>query len=189
MSNKNEFTVDLTNEGLFSGLYNSIWLHDETLNDKLEELAKELKKRYKRDIKLDFFISFKKYLTKIAEAYINVFENDIPNSKWEIESTYSPREYNFDTDHIVLKWVNAPEDAEKRFNIYLKDIYEEYNRFNDYNPYGDFELYSIYDSHCGYEIIHELAQIHDWDDDQNIVIYDEQNQPIMQKFEVENVKQ
>ena len=59
----------------------------------------------------------------------------------------------------------------------------------DFNPYGDFELYAIYDSHCGYEIIHELAQIHDWDDDENIVTYDEQNQPIMQKFEVKNVKQ
>lgn len=188
MSNKKEFTVDLTNEGLFSGLYNSIWLHDETLNDELEELAEELKKRYERDIKLDFFISFKEYLTKIAEVYINVFENNIPNSKWEIETTYSPREYNFDTDHIVLKWVNAPEDAKKRFSSYLKDIYEEYNRFNDYNPYGDFELYAIYDSHCGYEIIHELTQIHDWDDDQNIVTYNEQNQPIMEKFEVENGK-
>lgn len=180
MSNSKEFIVDLTNEGLFSGLYNSIWLHDETLNDELEELAEELKKRYKRDIKLDFFISFKEYLTKIAEVYINVFENDIPNSKWEIENTYSPREYNFDTDHIILKWVNAPENAEKRFKQYLKEIYDDY---------VDFENFTIYDFYCGYEIIHELAQIHDWDDDQNIVTYNEQNQPIMEKFEVKNVKQ
>lgn len=180
MSNNNELTVDLTKEGLFSGLYNSIWLHDETLNGELEELAEELKERYKRDIKLDFFISFKEYLTKIAEVYINVFENDIPNSKWEIESTYSPREYNFDTDHIILKWVNAPENAEKRFKQYLKEIYDDY---------VDFENFTIYDFYCGYEIIHELAQIHDWDDDQNIVTYNEQNQPIMEKFEVKNVKQ
>ena len=180
MSNKKEFTVDLTKEGLFSGLYNTIWLHDETLNDELEELAEELKKRYKRDIKLDFFISFKEYLTKIAEVYINVFENDIPNSKWEIKNLYSPREYNFDTDHIILKWVNAPKDAEKRFNNFLEEID---------NDYVDFENFTIYDFYCGYEIIHELAKIHDWDDDQNIVTYNEQNQPIMEKYEVENVKQ
>ena len=185
MSNNTEFTVDLTNEGLFSGLYNSIWLHDETLNDELEEIAEELKKRYKRDIKLDFFISFKEYLTKIAEVYINVFENNILNSKWELDGVYSPREYNFDTDHIILKWINAPKDAEKRFNSYLKDIYNEYN---EYDPYHDFEIYTIHDSYFGYEIIYELAQIHDWDDDESIVTYNEQYQPIIEKYEVENVK-
>ena len=44
MSNNKEFTVDLTKQGLFSGLYNTIWLHDETLNDYLEEIAEKLKK-------------------------------------------------------------------------------------------------------------------------------------------------
>lgn len=44
MSNKKDFIVDLTEKGLFSGLYNSIWLHDETLNEYLEELAENLKK-------------------------------------------------------------------------------------------------------------------------------------------------
>ena len=39
MSNEKDFIVDLTEIGLFSGLYNTNRLHDETLNDYLEELT------------------------------------------------------------------------------------------------------------------------------------------------------
>ena len=115
MSNNKEFTVDLTNQGLFSGLYNTIWLHDGTLDDYLEEIAEKLKERYNRDSEVDFHISFKDYLEKIAEVYINCMEHEIPNSKWQLERVSSPREYNFDTDHIILKWVNPPENAKERF--------------------------------------------------------------------------
>lgn len=179
MSNNKEFTVDLTEQDLFSGLYNTIWLHDETLNDYLEELAEKLKERYNRDIKVEFYISFKEYLEKIAEVYINFFENEISNSKWELERVYSPKEYNFDTDHIILKWINAPKNAEERFNNFLNEINPGYN---DYNPYGDVEIYKIYDSYQGYEIINELAEFQDWDD--NPIKFNNQGQPIIEKFEV-----
>ena len=176
MSNK-DFIVNLTEKGLFSGLYNTIWLHDLTLNDELDEIAEYLKNRYNRNIKLDFSINFKEYLEKIAEVYINCFENEIPNSKWKLERVSSPREYNFDTDHIILKWINAPENAKEIFNQYLKDIGDDY---------VDFENFTIYDFYNGYEIVQELAEIHDWDD--NPIEYDEQIQPIIQKFEVEKWK-
>ena len=177
MSNNNKFLIDLTEKELFSGLYNTIWLNDYTLSDESDELSEKLSERYNRKISIDFSISFKEYLEKIADVYINCFENEIPNSKWVLERVSSPREYNFDTDHIILKWTNTPKNAEDIFNQYLKDIG---------NDYVDFENFTIYDFYCGYEIIHELAQIHDWDDDQNIITYDEQNQPIMQKYEVTN---
>ena len=164
MSNNKEFTVDLTEQGLFSGLYNTIWLHDETLNDYLEEIAEKLKERYKRDIKVDFYISFKEYL-----------ENEIPNSKWKIERVSSPREYNFDTDHIILKWVNAPENAKERFEQYLEDIH---------NDFVDYENFTIYDFYQGYEIIDELAEFQDWDN--NPITFNEQGEPIIKKFEVTN---
>ena len=35
MENNNEFLVNITEIGLFSGLYNTIWLHDESLQDLL----------------------------------------------------------------------------------------------------------------------------------------------------------
>ena len=100
---KKDFIVDLTETGLFSGLYNSIWMNDETLDFESDELSEKLSKRYNRQINIDFSISFKEYLEKIADVYINFFENEILNSKWELERVYSPNEYNFDTDHIILK--------------------------------------------------------------------------------------
>ena len=169
-----DFIVDLTDTGLFSGLYNTIWLHDLTLNDELDEIAEKLSKRYNHEIKLDFSINFKKYLEKIADVYINCFENEIPNSKWEIERVSSPHEYNFETDHIILKWINAPKNAEEHFNNFLKEID---------NDYVDFENFTIYDFHCGYEIIHELAEIQDWEG--NPVTYNDKYEPIIEKFEVE----
>ena len=175
MSNKKNFIVDLTETGMITGLYNSNWFHDETLNEYLKELTEDLKKRYNRDIKLEFSISFKKYLEEIAEIYINCFEKEISNSKWKIESVSSPREYNFDTDHIILKWIDAPKNAEERFNNFLEEID---------NDYVDFENFTIYDFHCGYEIIHELAEFHDWDG--NPVTYNDKYEPIIEKFEVKN---
>lgn len=173
MNNKKDFIVDLTETGLFSGLYNSIWLHDETLNDYLDEIAEKLSKRYNHEIKLDFSINLKEYLKKIADIYINCFENEIPNSKWEIERVSSPREYNFDTDHIILKWINAPKNAKEIFNQYLKNIG---------NDYVDFENFTIYDFYNGYEIVQELAEIHDWNG--NPVTYNDKYEPIIEKFEV-----
>ena len=152
MSNNKEFTVDLTEQGLFSGLYNTIWLHDETLNDYLEEIAEKLKERYKRDIKVDFYISFKEYLEKIAEVYINCIEHE-----------------------IILKWVNAPENAKERFEQYLEDIH---------NDFVDYENFTIYDFYQGYEIIDELAEFQDWDN--NPITFNEQGEPIIEKFEVTN---
>ena len=176
MSKNKDFIVDLTETGLFSGLYNTIWLHDETLNDYLEEIAEKLKERYKRDIKVDFYISFKEYLEKIAEVYINCIEHEIPNSKWKIERVSSPREYNFDTDHIILKWINAPENAKERFEQYLEDIH---------NDFVDYENFTIYDFYQGYEIIYELAEFQDWDN--NPITFNEQGEPIIEKFEVTNL--
>ena len=183
MSNK-DFIVDLTEKGLFSGLYNTIWLHDETLNEYLEELAEDLKKRYNRDIKVEFSISFKKYLEEIAEVYINCFEKEISNSKWKIERISSPREYNFDTDHIILKWINAPSNAEEIFKNYLETIKKD----SEINDYDIFEIHKIFSEYNGCEIIYELAQI--CDNQFNIAIYNEQGElELKPENEVENDKQ
>ena len=182
MSNK-DFIVDLTETRLFSGLYNSIWMNDETLDFESDELSEKLSKRYNRQINIDFSISFKEYLEQIANVYMNFFENEISNSKWELERVYSPKEYNFDTDHIILKWFNAPKNAEERFNNFLKQINPGYN---DYNPYGDIENYTIFDSYQGYEIINELAEFHDWD--RNPITYNDKYEPIIEKFEVKDDK-
>ena len=42
MTNNKEFIVNLTEEDLFSGLYNTIWLHDESLQDIIFEYQGQL---------------------------------------------------------------------------------------------------------------------------------------------------
>ena len=122
MINNKEFIVNLTEECLFSGLYHTIWLHDESLQDMIFEYQDELEEKYGKPIKLNLYIDPKKYLKKIAKVYINCFQTEIENSNWEIKELYSPKQYNYMTDQIVLTWINAPSNAEEIFNQYLETI-------------------------------------------------------------------
>lgn len=175
MTKSNTFTVNLTEKGLFSGLYNSIWLHDESLDYEILSYEEKLENKYKKKIRVNFSVNFKEYLEKIAEVYINYFENEFSNSKWELKLVQSPMYYNYDTDWIVLDWVNAPDNAEERFNNHLDGIKSD----DDEYPFNDFEIYTIYDSYGGHEILHEIAQFEDWS---GVPLgYDENYEPILQK--------
>ena len=175
MSKNNTFTVNLTEKGLFSGLYNTIWLHDESLDYEILSYEEKLENKYKKKIRVDFSVNFKEYLEKIAEVYINYFENEFSNSKWELKLVQSPQFYNYDTDWIVLDWINAPDNAEERFNNHLDGIKSDDNEY----PFNDFELYTIYDSYGGHEILYEIAQFEDWS---GVPLgYDKNCEPILQK--------
>ena len=175
MSKNNTFTVNLTKKGLFSGLYNSIWLHDESLEYELFEYQEKLENKYDKTINVDFSVNFKEYLEKIAEAYINCFETEFTNSKWELKLVQSPMYYNYDTDWIVLDWINAPDNAEERFNNFIEDIKSK----NEFNPFDEFEYHTIYDSYRGYEILPEIAI---YEDSFGVPIgYDKNYEPILQK--------
>lgn len=175
MPKSNTFTVNLTEKGLFSGLYNSIWLHDESLDYELFEYQEKLENKYQKTINVDFSVNFKEYLEKIAEAYINCFEKEFTNSKWELKLVQSPMYYNYDTDWIVLDWINAPDNAEERFNNFIEDIKSN----NEFNPFDEFEYHTIYDSYRGYEILPEIAI---YEDSFGVPLgYDNNYEPILQK--------
>ena len=175
MSKNNTFTVNLTEKGLFSGLYNTIWLNDESLTYEISKYQEKLTNKYKKKILVDFSLNIKEYLEKIADVYINYFENEFLNSKWELKLVQSPQFYNYDTDWIVLDWINAPDNAEERFNNHLDGIKSD----DDEYPFNDFELYTIYDSYGGHEILHEIAQFEDWS---GVPIgFDKNAEPILQK--------
>lgn len=175
MSQTNTFNVNLTQKGLFSGLYNSIWLHDESLEYEILTYEEKLENKYKKKISVDFSVNFKKYLEKIAEVYINCFENEFQNSKWELKLVQSPMYYNYDTDWIVLDWINAPDNAEERFNNFIEDI----KSTNDFNPFDEFEYYTIYESYRGYEILPEIAI---YEDSFGVPIgFDKNAEPFLQK--------
>lgn len=175
MTKSNTFTVNLTEKGLFSGLYNTIWLHDESLEYELFEYQEKLENKYHKNINVDFSVDFKEYLEKIAEVYINYFQNEFSNSKWELKLVQSPMYYNYDTDWIILDWINAPDNAEERFNNFIEDIKSN----NDFNPFDEFEYYTIYESYRGYEILPEIAI---YEDSFGVPLgYDENYEPILQK--------
>lgn len=76
------FTVDLTNKGLFSGLYESIWLYNEALDAEVEGIIQSGDAT--ENDTLDWTVDAKTYLKKIAETYCNVLSSVFPNSQWAI---------------------------------------------------------------------------------------------------------
>lgn len=137
------FTIDLTNKGLFSGLYETVWLNNDALDSEIEDITQSGDAT--ENDTLDWTVDAKTYLKKIAETYCNALSGVFPNSQWVIHKLYSPREYNFDTDHIVLEWVNAPQNAKQQFDAFLQDPDTE-----------TFEQYDVYDKY-GHELLSELA--------------------------------
>lgn len=80
MINNKEFIVNLTEEGLFSGLYNTIWLHDESLQDMIFEYQDEIEEKYGKPIQLNLYVDPNQYLKQIAKVYIDCFQTEIENS-------------------------------------------------------------------------------------------------------------
>ena len=170
MTKNKEFIVNLTEEGLFSGLYNTIWLHDESLQDMIFEYQDELEEKYGKTIKLNLYVDPKKYLKEIAKVYIDCFQTEIENSNWELKELYSPKQYNYMTDQIVLTWINAPSNAEEIFNKYLETIKDK----SETTSYDIFEINKIFSEYNGCEIIYELAEI--CDNQLNITVYNKKGE-------------
>lgn len=128
--------IDLTELGLFSGLYDSIWCDDiETVEQ--EEIISVCEDIFE-DCSFYLQIRDKENLLKdIAELFCNVFENELEGT-FEYESSWSPKFYNYDTDHICLTW-NVEDKTEDEMKTLLNDFIED-TKSND-----DYELNIIYD--------------------------------------------
>ena len=103
-------TININKEKLFSGLNNSIWLHKQSLNWKIDYLidTEEISPTDKMSWKIDK----KEYLKEIANTYCDMLTQFIDNSQWDIEK--------IDTNnHIILKWINPPQNAK------CEDNYQE----------------------------------------------------------------
>lgn len=98
----NQLTIDVTDLGLFSGLYETIWLNDNQDIDEVMELADMLGVDW-NDIGVS--IDTNEYLEAIGELYCGMLERELDGTGlFRVDSLYSPRWYNFDTDHIVITW-------------------------------------------------------------------------------------
>lgn len=105
MENKKEYnqlTIDVTELGLFNGLYESIWLNSDMDIDEVMELAELIGVDW-NDI--DVSIDCNEYLESIGELYCEMLERELDSKGlFRVDSLYSPRWYNFDTDHITITW-------------------------------------------------------------------------------------
>lgn len=117
----NQLTLDVTELGLFSGLYESLWLHSDIDIDSINEIAEQLNVN-SEDIETR--IDFSDYRKAIAEIYCEQLQNELEDYEgvFEVESVYSPLYYNFDTDHIIINWNSTMplEEMESR----LKELIE-----------------------------------------------------------------
>lgn len=135
---KNNIIIDLTACGLFSGLYDSIWIDDgPTQEECAQYYAKKLGVETD-DICISY--TFNNMLKEIAELYINVLESEI-GGVFYFYDCYSPDFYNFDTDHIFLTWSKegkTADELESDFNDFIESIDDltEYEFFNVFDYCG-----------------------------------------------------
>lgn len=132
--------INLTELGIFSGLYESIWLNEGTDERIIEDILQENPDLNPRDIEIS--VNFKKYLQEIGETYCSYFSNQI-GGNWEVYSTYSPKYYNYETDEIVI--------CCKDCNAFILDNALEFEKELDSEDKYEIECYDIYDRCHGYE--------------------------------------
>ena len=138
--------VNLNELGIFSGCYESIWLHSETNLDELSQMESDLGCEVESDL------DFNKYLKEIAETYESYLTNEFGGT-FTIDKIYSPKEYNFWTDTIELVWEkeNLSESEMKKL---LDDKFEEL----DVYELNEVEMNDVYDGFNGYEIYHNMVR-------------------------------
>ena len=142
----NRLTIDVTELGLFSGLYESIWLNSEQDIDEVIELA-ELIGVDCNDIAVS--IDTHKYLKAISELYIEMLENEIDSiGRFEVKELYHPREYNFENDRIIINWFSELSLEEMKSK--LKELTDDNDDRINRNGWTIEE--SVYDRYHGYEL-------------------------------------
>lgn len=153
----NQLTLDVTELGLFSGLYESLFFNSNMDIDEVMELADMLGVD---SWDIDVSINTPEYLEEIGELYCEMLERELDEAGlFRVDSVYSPRWYNFDTDHIIIKW-----DSELSIEVMeskLKELCEDNESRADWSDieaslwdYRGFELYAnmVRYTYRGYEL-------------------------------------
>lgn len=152
-----ELIVNITEFGLFSGTYDSIWItddHYENEYDYIMELYEnkeeyplpkqilEMKNVTKDDIEIE--VNLKDFLKDIADLYCSFFENTFGGT-WKYHTHTSPKYYNYGTDQVYIKCLNP----NRKIKFHLLNYKNKINN-NEIDPY-EIEVYDIYNHHYGYE--------------------------------------
>lgn len=154
-----DLIINVTDFGLFSGTYNTIWVSDSTYNDEYYHIMEafenkddyslnfpkkilELDKLNENDIEIN--LDTKNYFRDVAKIYCDYFANTF-GGDWEYESHQSPKYYNYETDNIYIKCTNPTLKLKSTLINFQNDILNE-----EIDPYKT-EVYDIYQDYYGYE--------------------------------------
>ena len=135
----NTLLINLTELGIFSGLYESIWLNESTNEQIIEDVLLD---HTLKPEDIEITVDFKKYLQEIGKTYCSYFENQV-GGIWDVYSAYSPKYYNYETDEIVI--------CCKDCNAFILDNALSLERELDSEDKYEVECYDIYDGYHGYE--------------------------------------
>ena len=138
--------VNLNELGIFSGCYETIWLNGDTDCDEIAQMESDL------NCEVDSEFDFYKYLKAIAETYESYLTNEFGGT-FTIDTIYSPKYYNYETDNITLLWDNE-NLSESEMKKLLDDKFEEL----DDNELWEIEMNDVYDHFCGYEIYQNMVR-------------------------------
>ena len=138
--------VNLNELGIFSGCYESIWLNSEIDLDEVSQMTEDLGCEIESDL------DFNKYLKAIAETYESYLQNEFGGT-FTVDTIYSPKYYNFETDNIILIW-EKENLSESQMQKLLDDKFEEL----DDNELWDIEAQEIYDGFNGYELYPNMVR-------------------------------
>lgn len=146
--------INLGELGLFSGTYNTVWLHEESVSS--DDIAAVAKDFGVKPSSIDHCIDGDRYLNEIAKGFIKALakEFEVSQELFTIKSIYSPQWYNSETDNIVLT-LNGVKNADVKLASLLSNIDEKYS--HDTNPRSSFELYDVFEAY-GSDLVDELAE-------------------------------
>ena len=150
-----QITVNVNELGIFSGCYETVWINSEKDTDLVMEMTDDLGCEVENEF--DFY----KYLKGIAEIYQEYLENEFGGT-FTIDEIYSPKEYNFGTDTIILSW----EKENLSENQMQKLLDEKFEELDDSELY-ELECYEIYDHFYGYELYDSLNRFYVIDEQGN----------------------
>ena len=141
-----KLTVNLNELGIFSGCYESIWLHSEIDLDEMNQMESDL------NCEVKSYLDFDKYLKEIAKTYESYLTNEFGGtfSTYEI---YSPKYYNFETDNIILVW-EKENLSETQMQKLLDDKFEPLDEYE----LNELEMNDIYDHFYGYELYPNMVR-------------------------------
>ena len=139
-----QLKVNVTELGIFSGCYETVWINSGKDIDLVMEMQGDLGCEVENEFEFD------KYLKGISEIYQEYLESEFDGT-FTVDTIYSPKYYNYETDNITLLWDNENlSESEMK-----KLLYEKFGSLDD-SELGSIENSDIYDFLNGYELYDSL---------------------------------